>query len=371
MPLNFSNPVTSQDRAAVLQSIRDHVIALSKMLDGETLSGTTPTGAIRYSSANERFEKWSGVAWAELPLKFLPLGGGTLTGTLNGTTGAFTAVTVSGNAVWHAGNLNPANYLGVNATARRANAVPTADPGLGAGDIYVGNNVLTFKDSTNTARTAWHSGNFNPASYQLASSAWNTSNFNPADYQPLSSAWNSANFNPANYAPLAGAAFTGNTTSTTTFAAPLLAAETANAEVRIANRTTPAQSWSLYVLTDTYRVAKNGTGDRMTLDASGNMTCVGNFTAGGNVGAYSDWRLKTRVEDFRLHADELFDVRAIEYTRTDTGRREVGLFAHEARRAIPLAVSEDADGMLSLDYGRFAAIAVVNLARELRAKGVL
>jgi hypothetical protein len=41
---------------------------------------------------------------------FLPLTGGTLTGALAGTSGAFTSLTVSGSGVWHSGNFNPASY---------------------------------------------------------------------------------------------------------------------------------------------------------------------------------------------------------------------------------------------------------------------
>ena len=110
MSVNFTKPVTSDLRADVLTYIRDYMAGQAKMFDGETLT-STPTNAIRYSAANSRFEKWNGSSWAALTLNLLPLSGGTLTGTLTGTTGAFTALTVNSNAVWHAGNLTPANYL--------------------------------------------------------------------------------------------------------------------------------------------------------------------------------------------------------------------------------------------------------------------
>lgn len=48
---------------------------------------------------------------------FLPLGGGTLTGALTGTSAAFASLAVGGNAAWHAGNFDPASKLGVGATA--------------------------------------------------------------------------------------------------------------------------------------------------------------------------------------------------------------------------------------------------------------
>jgi hypothetical protein len=181
MALNFNNPVTSQTRDAVLTTIRDHVIALSRMLDGETLSNT-PVNAIRYSSGNTRFEKWNGSAWVELSLSFLKLSGGTLTGSLTGTAGAFTSLTVGGGAVWHAGNFDPSTKLGATATAARALAIGTTDPAAGQGGIFATNTDLIFRDAT-ANRTVWHNANFNPATKQDASTAWNSGNFNPATKQ--------------------------------------------------------------------------------------------------------------------------------------------------------------------------------------------
>jgi hypothetical protein len=178
--INFNNPVTSQDRAAVLTAIRDHVIALAKMFDGETVSNT-PTGAIRYLTANTRFERWDGASWVELPLSFLKTSGGSV-GPLTGTSGAFTSLTVGGAGVWHSSNFDPASKMNVGATAARALAVGTTDPGAGQGGIWATATDLVFRDGS-ANRTVWHSNNFNPGAYQLASTAWNSGNFNPATKQ--------------------------------------------------------------------------------------------------------------------------------------------------------------------------------------------
>lgn len=108
--VNFTKPVTSDLRADVLTYIRNYMDGQAKLFDGDTLT-SPPTNAIRYSAANSRFEKWNGSSWAALTLGFLPLAGGTMTGALAGAAGSFTSLTVGGNAVWHAGNLTPANYL--------------------------------------------------------------------------------------------------------------------------------------------------------------------------------------------------------------------------------------------------------------------
>ena len=109
--VNFSKPVTSDLRADVLSYIRDYMAGQAKMFDGDTLTAT-PTGTVRYSAANVRFEKWNGTGWVALALDLLPLAGGTLTGALTGTTANFTGgLQMNGNAVWHVGNLTPSNYL--------------------------------------------------------------------------------------------------------------------------------------------------------------------------------------------------------------------------------------------------------------------
>lgn len=110
MPANFTKPVTSDLRDAVLQYIREYETAQAKMFAGETLTGT-PTDAIRYNPSTTQFEKWNGATWAALALGFLPLAGGTMTGTLTGAGGTFTSLSVGGNTVWHAGNDGAASGL--------------------------------------------------------------------------------------------------------------------------------------------------------------------------------------------------------------------------------------------------------------------
>lgn len=90
----------------------------------------------------------------------------------------------------------------------------------------------------------------------------------------------------------------------------------------------------------------------------------GNFTATGNVTAYSDERLKANFAPAYLSLDQMAWLQAEEFTRTDTGLRQVGVRAQALRQIIPLAVQEDEGGMLSVDYGKAALVTVLNLARE-------
>lgn len=87
------------------QAIRDNFGELLKLCEGSTFVGTPPTGAKRYNGTNDLFEQYSG-GWVEMPLAYLKLAGGTVTGSTNFTGG----LSVSSNAVWHAGNLTPGNY---------------------------------------------------------------------------------------------------------------------------------------------------------------------------------------------------------------------------------------------------------------------
>ena len=369
MAADFTKPITADLRAAVLQSIRDMQIALVKMLDGETLTGT-PTNAIRYNSSTSRFEKWNGTTWNALPLNFLPLAGGTLTGALTGTSGAFTSLTVNGSAVWHAGNFTPSSKLDATATAVRAGGVATVNSGIGQGAVWVTSADMLFNNGT-ANRTVWHDGNFNPATKQDASSAWHTGNFNPATKQDAASAWHTGNFNPANYAPLSGAAFTGNVSSSTYFSAPTLNASGASAIVTFANRDDLTKSFSWYATGNAARLYHSANGDRVTVTAAGAMTVADSITAGANITAYSDRRLKENILYRQPHLEGLLAVAPVSYNKIGDDRRSVGLIAQDVQQVMPEVVQQDDNGMLSLDYGRFAAVAVVSLARELRARGVI
>jgi len=66
---DFNKPVVTDAYASVLQSIKDLMADLAKGLDG---TGTTnvPVNAIRWSSTNNRFEKYNGFSWAALASQY-------------------------------------------------------------------------------------------------------------------------------------------------------------------------------------------------------------------------------------------------------------------------------------------------------------
>jgi hypothetical protein len=91
----------------------------------------------------------------------------------------------------------------------------------------------------------------------------------------------------------------------------------------------------------------------------------GNFTAAGNVAAFSDARLKKNWvgvdEDF---VERWAKVQSGTYDRVDQECTQVGVVAQDVQAILPHAVTEDKDGMLSLNYGGAAAVATVELAKE-------
>lgn len=62
---DFNKPVVTDAYASVLQSIKDLIADLAKGLDG-TGTANVPTNAIRWGSANNRFERYNGSAWVAL-----------------------------------------------------------------------------------------------------------------------------------------------------------------------------------------------------------------------------------------------------------------------------------------------------------------
>jgi hypothetical protein len=94
----------------------------------------------------------------------------------------------------------------------------------------------------------------------------------------------------------------------------------------------------------------------------------GNFTAYGNVTAYSDERLKTNWRDVQEGFVALWaGVKHGTYDRLDSKITQVGLSAQGVQAILPHAVSEgtpniDGETFLTLNYGGAAAVATVQLA---------
>ena len=92
---------------------------------------------------------------------------------------------------------------------------------------------------------------------------------------------------------------------------------------------------------------------------------TGNFTAGGNVQANSDERLKTSW--LSLPADFIeraASAKSGTYTRIDSGERQAGSSAQDWQKLLPEVVSAGPDGTLSLAYGNAALVLAMELAKR-------
>lgn len=95
----------------------------------------------------------------------------------------------------------------------------------------------------------------------------------------------------------------------------------------------------------------------------------GNFTANGNVTAYSDERVKTNWRSMEPgFLKQLSEIKAGTYDRTDTPEPlvQVGVSAQDLQKILGPAVLEDADGRLSVAYGNAALVAAVELCKDVQ-----
>lgn len=105
------------------------------------------------------------------------------------------------------------------------------------------------------------------------------------------------------------------------------------------------------------------------LHVAGDGYFNGSITAGGNVTAYSDERLKKNWLNLEEgFVDKLSQVKSGTYDRIDVeGLRQIGVSAQSVRSLAPEAVIEGADGHLSVAYGNLAMSSCVELAKEIVA----
>lgn len=92
----------------------------------------------------------------------------------------------------------------------------------------------------------------------------------------------------------------------------------------------------------------------------------GDFTAAGNVTAYSDARLKENVETISNALDLVNRMRGVFYDRIDTGEAGVGVIAQEMEEIIPEVVVPS-DGVLTVAYGNLVGV-LIEAVKELSAK---
>jgi hypothetical protein len=80
-----------------------------------------------------------------------------------------------------------------------------------------------------------------------------------------------------------------------------------------------------------------GSTERATLDSSGN------FTADGNLGAYSDVVLKEDIYQIENALEKVNQLRGVHFTRKANNSKEIGVVANEVEKVVPELVDEHLD----------------------------
>jgi hypothetical protein len=83
----------------------------------------------------------------------------------------------------------------------------------------------------------------------------------------------------------------------------------------------------------------------------------GNFTANGNVTAYSDARLKTDLEVITGALDKVKTLTGYTYTRIDSGERQTGVVAQDVQKVLPEAVNDSGEHM-TVAYGNMVGLLI-------------
>jgi hypothetical protein len=84
---------------------------------------------------------------------------------------------------------------------------------------------------------------------------------------------------------------------------------------------------------------------------------TGNFTATGEVTAYSDARLKNNIENIDRSLDKILAIRGVTFTRNDLEDKEtrhMGIIAQEIEGYFPELVHTTEDGYKTVNYGAMA-----------------
>ena len=95
----------------------------------------------------------------------------------------------------------------------------------------------------------------------------------------------------------------------------------------------------------------------------------GDFTAAGNITAYSDAKLKKDIEPIDGALGLVGLLRGVRYTRIDTEEKSIGVIAQELQKVFPELVKEN-DGTLSVAYANLTGVlieAVKELSQRVKA----
>jgi Chaperone of endosialidase len=238
-------------------------------------------------------------------------------------------VTPTSSTVWHSGNDGTGSTLDADLLDGQEGSFYRNAGNLNAGTIasarLTGSYDISITGTASTATTLASARNINGTSFNgsadITTANWGTSR----------TIW--------------GQSINGSTNVT----APVLPA--AGAVGAPAFSTSGDTNTGIYFPSaDTMSVATNGT-------LAATFASNGNFTAAGEVTAYSDARLKDNVEVIVDPLTKILSIRGVTFTRNDqadTERKHMGVIAQELEQYFPELVHEDDNGIKTVNYGAMA-----------------
>ena len=302
----------------------------------------------------------------------LPKAGGTMTGALTASGG------ISGLTLAH-------GISGSNFDISGVNQLTINDPGEG----------IVFTGSTNVSLAAIDDAtdsimNFSGASELRVnnSKVWHAGNDGSGSgldadlLDGKQGSYYSPTSHTHSYLPLAGGTMTGvlvgrNCTTTTVAAAN----DTGSMSIR-GSTTTPAVvsfhragAYAINFGLSTANKMEMGGWSASTIKHTWDMS--GNYTAVGNITAYSDIRVKTNIDVIPEALDKVKQLSGYTFDRTDfipdaeTGvmpeTRQTGVIAQEVLKVLPEAVTTMDDGKYAVAYGNMVGL-LIEAIKELSAK---
>jgi hypothetical protein len=299
---DHSKPLSTSTYANFVSELDARFDDLALGLD--TTATNLPTNAIRYSSANAKWQKWNGSVWSDLAATY--------------------AINVSGNA-------------------------GTVTNGVVTTGSYSDPTWLTSLAGTKISGAI--SGNAGSATILATARTINGVSFNGSANISLNLN-TSLTFNNGGSGSASGVTFNGGTATTISYnsvGAPSATGAGASG------------TWSINVSGN----AGTATSATTATNLSGGTVSATSIVSSGDITAFSDERLKQNWRDLPADfVERLAEVKMGIYDRKDTGETQAGVSAQSLQSTLPSVVNENADGILSVAYGNAALASCVALARE-------
>lgn len=259
-------------------------------------------------------------------------------------------IKINGRSVYHAGNFDPTVFY-------------SSSGGVLNGNMTINSNdaSVTLKDITGASYKIHTS--VNASTLQIRFSFYNTNgNYidTPTYFDQYGNIWSKAfgndyitnyfyhkgNFSPNDKVNKSGDTMTGNLSinhNNPTFSLS-----------RVGSKT-----WYMNTNSDgTFRIYD--TANRFIIDNSGNVYSV------GNLGAFSDRKIKKNISPIENPLEKLAQLEGVEYTRKDTHEDQIGLIAQEVEKVFPQLVmsvnaGEELGEIKTVAYGNFVGVLVAGI----------